>query len=147
MTVRLRSLPALGAVLAVALVSVAVAAIQNPAWAAVVSTAVCSDGRWIDGLDSRYAANYCATALTAAGYAAVAESNTSAEPVLASQATDAIFYHAGHSLIVQDGARATALSLVYAGKGAGGRPRDSWETHGVPMPTNPGRCLHLANLH
>ena len=53
MTVRLRSLRALGAVLTVALVSVAVAAIQNPAWASVVPTAVCSDGRWIDGLDSR----------------------------------------------------------------------------------------------
>ena len=120
MTTRLQSPRALGAALAVALVSVPVTGIVEPAQAAGVPTAVCSDGRWFDGLDSRYAASYCATALTAAGYAAVARSNTSAEPVLASEATDAVFYHAGHSLVVHDGTRATALSLLYAGEGAGG---------------------------
>ena len=83
-------------------------------------TATCVDGNFHDGLDTRYAATYCTSALTAAGYAATARTQTDATPVLQQEATDAVFYHAGHALVVGDGNNATAIASVMPGAGTGG---------------------------
>jgi hypothetical protein len=98
-------------------------AAQRPANAADVPTAVCSDGNYFDGLDTRYGASYCADALNAAGYDTAALSNTNAQPVLQSEGTDAVFYHAGHSYVAGSGNTATAISFLYAGAG----PEDTME--------------------
>jgi len=100
-----------------------VLAVFSPSASAVsaaVPTASCVDGNFQDGLDTRYAATYCAATLNAAGYSATALSGTDAAPVLEQESTDGIFYHAGHALVVGGGNSATAIASVMPGPGAAG---------------------------
>jgi hypothetical protein len=89
-----------GVVLAIA-TFVSAAASQIGVWttdAATVIPGSCYDFLFYDGLDSRYAANHCAGALNAAGYAGTAYHNVAATTALANAQSDAVFFHAGHSL-------------------------------------------------
>jgi hypothetical protein len=88
----------------------------TPVYADAVPTASCVDGNFFDGLDTRYAASYCSSALTAAGYSAAAFSNSDATAVLEKLGTDGIYYHAGHALVeCQTATYCTAVASAFAG--------------------------------
>jgi hypothetical protein len=87
----------------------------------------CYDALYYDGLDSRYSANHCASALSAAGYTPRPYDNTSAQTAAINSETDAVFFMAGHSMDLYDngcvpscsGAH-TAAALLYESPNSGG---------------------------
>lgn len=85
----------------------------EPARAAVIPTGSCVDANYGDGLDTRSAAAYCVNTLAAAGYNARALTNTDATQALETVGTDAVFYHAGHSLVVGAEPNVSAISSVF----------------------------------
>lgn len=60
--------------------------------------ASCYDALYFDGLDSRYSANHCASALSAAGYTPSSNHNVSAAAALLNASDDGVFFMAGHSI-------------------------------------------------
>lgn len=112
-----------------ALTAVALLALSTSAQAAVGNTnptASCVDGNFFDGLDTRYAATYCASALNYAQYQAMRFSNTDSTGVLENLATDGIFYHAGHAFVsCQTSTYCTAVASALAGTSASSTTADS----------------------
>lgn len=84
-----------------------------PAGAATVPTGTCVDFLYFDGLDSRHTAAQCASALNAAGYSAAAYDDQSAVNEVQRSNTDAVFFHAGHSLDYYDTTGHTAIALMF----------------------------------
>ena len=78
--------------------------------------ATCADANFFDGLDTRYAATYCYNATSARGWAAQKLTNTEATDALPNLPRDAIFYHAGHALVVGPTSNnVTAVASAFAG--------------------------------
>jgi hypothetical protein len=81
----------------------------------------CADGNFFDGLDTRSAASYCASASSASGWGAVQQlTNTQAAPALETEARDGGFAHAGHAIVTGSGNNATALASLFPGAAASG---------------------------
>ncbi|MDQ1683909.1 MAG: hypothetical protein QOC82_646 [Frankiaceae bacterium] len=88
-----------------------------PAFALNTTEAICADGTYYDGVDTRPSASECMTALSDAGYAPIAFSNRDAEEAAGRVETTAIFYHAGHALVTCSDPAATnctAMASVFA---------------------------------
>lgn len=87
----------------------------------------CYDFLYFDGLDSRYSASHCASALSAAGYSPRAADNASAQTALINAGSDAAFFMAGHSTALYEnncrpsctGAH-TAAALLYESPNSNG---------------------------
>jgi hypothetical protein len=81
--------------------------------AATVPTGTCVDFLYFDGLDSRHLAGQCNSALTQAGYASAGYDDQSARNEVQRESTDAVFFHAGHSLDYYDATGHTAIALMF----------------------------------
>lgn len=87
------------------------------AFALNATGAVCADGTYYDGVDTRPSAAECMTALMDAGYAPVQFTNRDAEEAVGRVETTAIFYHAGHALVTCSDPAATnctAMASIFA---------------------------------
>ena len=102
----------------------AAASFTPPATAAALPApnATCVDGNYQDGVDSRYGATYCASAVNRAGYGAQVYSNEAALGAVEQEAKNAIFGHTGHALVVcsdRAGNNCTAAASLFAPTGDG----------------------------
>jgi hypothetical protein len=121
--------------------------------AATVPTGTCVDFLYFDGLDTRHTAAQCASALNQAGYSAAAYDDQSAQNEVERMTTDAVFFHAGHSLDYYDASGHTAVALLFESPSKGsnfdallGDPTASIDTEGPVQICNDQNQCTSGNL-
>jgi len=127
--------------------------VATRAASATAPTGTCVDFLFFDGLDSRHTAGQCASALNGAGYSAAAYDDQSAQNEVQRSATDAVFFHAGHSLDYFDPSGHTAVALLFESPQGGstfdgllGDPTASQVTEGPMQICNDQNVCRSANM-
>lgn len=103
-------------------------------------TGSCADANYYDGLDVRSAATYCASALTAAGFAPTRFTNNDGTGPVAQLPTDGVFAHAGHSISYASPAgREVGIGSVFVGTDRNTITSLTAEAQGVAYAQGPGQ--------